>query len=238
MRVRRAPSGGQTGGQNQKQDPAGGRGRAAQEGGEGAAARAEIPAEGALEAVFGTVRPVFIMVTGWVMATSQILKKHTSTLVRYNAFVLLPAYHLFYQSFVIAAMFFVYQRHNQQAMEMEQMTCNDYKMDTMSKFGFIKNPTIVYRYAIKMSTVFVVSMVFAILFSYIVKNDVWNWRPRNLDEYRKLFSIYSAAYLGMAIIMYFVLTSILTDKIPAEEWAMIECPVSDKTIGASAPGIR
>jgi hypothetical protein len=43
------------------------------------------------------------------------------------------------------------------------------------------------------------------------------------------------AYLGLCIIVYFVLTSIFTDNIPAEEWRMIECPISDKTIGAPLP---
>lgn len=192
----------------------------------------DVPAEGALEAVFGTVRPVFIMVVAWVMATSQILKKHTATLVRYNAFVLLPAYHLFYQSFVIGAMFFVYQRHNQKGIDLGQMKCNDYKMDTYSKFGFIKNPTIVYRYTMKMSIIFLVSMVFSIVFSYLVKNDVWGTRPSSLDEYRKLVARYSAAYIGISMLMYFILTSIFTNAIPAEEWRMIDCPISDETFAA------
>lgn len=182
---------------------------------------------GRLQEVFGAVRPVFILVAAWAMATSQVLRKHTATLTRYNAFLLLPAYHLFYQAFLIAALFFMYQRHIEKMIELGAMTCSDYKIDTRSRFGFIKNPTVVYRFTLKALIVFAVSTVAGLVAAHMIKN-VDGWRPRSLAEYRRTFAYYSCANIGLCILGYYAVTLIFTKYLPAEEWTEIECKMTDE----------
>ena len=181
---------------------------------------------GRLQQVFGTVRPVFILVAAWAMATSQVLRKHTATLTRYNAFLLLPAYHLFYQAFLISALFFMYQRHIEKMIELGAMTCSDYKVDTRSRFGFIKNPTVVYHFTLKALIVFVVSTVAGLVAAHIIKNG--EWRPRSLAEYRRTFAYYSCANIGLCILTYFAATIVFAEHVPAEEWTEIECKMTDE----------
>ena len=184
---------------------------------------------GRLQEVFGTVRPVFILVAAWAMATSQVLRKHTATLTRYNAFLLLPAYHLFYQAFLISALFFMYQRHIQGMIEQGAMTCSDYKIDTRSRFGFIKNPTVVYRYTLKGVLIFAVSTIAGLVAAHLIKNDVVDgWRPRSLVEYRRTFAYYSCANIGVCLLSYYAITKVFTENVPAEEWTEIECKMTDE----------
>lgn len=181
-----------------------------------------------LEQVFGTVRPVFILVTAWVMATAQVLKKHTATVVRYNAFLLLPAYHVFYQGFLISSLFFLYHRHRQALLESQTMDCSDYKMETRMRFGFIKNPTIVERFIKKTLIIFAISMIAGVVAAYLVKNDLNGWRPKNLAEYRRVFAYYSIANIGLCLLAYFAITEVFMLRVPAEAWdEEIPCVVTD-----------
>lgn len=178
--------------------------------------------EGPLDKVFGTVRPVFILVAAWVMATAQVLRKHTATLARYNAFLLLPAYHLFYQAFLTSALFFMYQRHNQSQVESGTMTCDDYDVDTRYRFGFIKNPAAVYQFTLKAVLVFAISTVAGVVVAHMIKNDVGGWRPKTLREYRREFAYYSCANVGLCVLVYYAATGYWRDT-GAEPWDDIEC---------------
>ena len=161
------------------------------------------------------------------MATSQVLRKHTASLVRYNAFLLLPAYHIFYQGFLISALFSISHRHTQRDRESGHIMCVDYKIETRAKFGFIKNPDVVKRFTIVSCINFFVSLACGIVAAYIIKNDVRSWRPKNLREYRATFARYSTLNIGVCLLVYFVANYAYTKRRPAEVWHEIECKISD-----------
>ena len=180
-----------------------------------------------LKATFGKIRPVFIIIAAWVMATSQVLRKHTASLVQYNAFLLLPAYHVFYQGLLISALFSISHRHTQRERESGAMRCVDYKIETRAKFGFIKNPDVVKRFTITSLLIFFVSLLFGVIAAYLIKNDVRSWRPKNLREYRATFARYSTLNIGVCLLVYFVAFNAISQSQPAETWGEIDCPISD-----------
>lgn len=172
------------------------------------------PNDGAevIDEVLRQVRPVFVLVAAWVMATAQVLRKHTATLARYNAFVLLPAYHIFYQGFLISALFFVSQRHNREAIESGAMTRGRYAAETDVAFGFVKDPEAAKLFVLKAVIVFTVSGVAGIVAAFVVKNNVNNWRPNSLKEYRRVFTYYSAVNIAVCLLTYFIVNKVFSER--------------------------
>lgn len=160
--------------------------------------------------VFGSIRPIFILVAGWIMATAQTIRKHTNSIVRYDAFIMLPAYHVFYQAFIISALFYVRQYDLQKDVESGSLEMDEYRKDIDEMFGFVNNGKLTERYLIVSATVFAISLLFGVISAYLIKNNVGGWRPKTIKEYRHVFSIYSFANIGVCLLTFFVITASLT----------------------------
>lgn len=156
---------------------------------------------------FGYIRPIFILVAGWVMATAQTIRKHTNSIFGYDAFVMLPAYHLFYQVFIISALFYIYKYDIENEVEKGIIQSDEYIARVDEMFGFFSNENLVQIYLLVSGIVFVTSILSGVLAAYLIKNNVMGWRPTNLPEYRQTFSIYSAVNIGICLVTFFVITT-------------------------------
>jgi len=161
---------------------------------------------------YSYIRPIFILVAAWVMATAQTIRKHTNSILRYDAFVMLPAYHIFYQIFIISSLFYIYQYDIHKDVENGTIEFDNYKDSVNENFGFILNESSVQVYLLILGVIFGISLLSGILAAYIIKNNVRGWRPKSLPEYRKIFSIYSAINLGLCIITFFVMTASISNQ--------------------------
>lgn len=160
--------------------------------------------------VFAVYRPYFFLVAGWIMSTAQVLRKHTMNMARYDAFVMIPAYHVFYQFFLASTMYMLFHRHNSSYIYDENADatkCNEYYISTMNRFGFLKDETYVYNFTLKLAILFVFQTLAAVLFIHLFRS-----KPKDLRTYRKHVIYYSFAYLLTYTSAYWIMTKFYRDS--------------------------
>lgn len=182
-----------------------------------------------LSQTFIPMRPIFLLIVGWFMATAQVLKRHSSDVERYTPFFFLPAYHIFYQLWTVSALFFIYLSANRKSLREGTVSCADFRDQTSAEW-FFKVDLTMYRYTKTMLYIFLLSMVSGIVIVYITRRIV---RPQTTKEYRQLLLGYSIYYLFQTLLAYFTSVGLYSFVAPEEELDPPHCPVS----GSAGPSL-
>lgn len=165
------------------------------------------------------VRPVFLLVVGWFMAVAQVLRRHTANMERYHAFLLLPAYQLFYTAFAGAALFALFRAAAQVGADAGRLSCDAFRSELLSRFGFMATPTAVHALLMRLAVVLAVGVVTGAVFAFLARNGALGAPPETVHDYRRLFVRYAVFNLFAGLFGFIVLAPAL---LPAE--------------GAGAPG--
>lgn len=145
----------------------------------------------------GTVRPVLVLINAWVMATSQVLKKHTKTRDSVGGFIALPLYALFYQTFIVAALFTAFNFANQKPRETGATSCGEYFKETSLMFGFLKDPALAYHMSVRQLVDTCLGCLLGFAFAFYTLRFS---KPASVRDLRKRVVVFAAVQVAVSIV--------------------------------------
>lgn len=152
----------------------------------------------------GILRPVFLMIIGWLLAVKRVHTAHSEPITG-GTFILLPAYCFFYTMYVSLGFALMYQEYDRRQPSDEATKCSDYFNDVYDKFGFVvdsyspdNNDRVVRasNFMVRMLAVFAIQSIAAIVFA-------WKYKPKkgvivNINKNAKA-PIHTFALVSLAI---------------------------------------
>ena len=142
---------------------------------------------------FLIVRPIFVLIVAWIMATSQVLRKHTQTMVSLTALPLLPAYHVFYTMLYLAAMIYIYESAWLRPTE-----------DVGTLFAFVYDHQTASDFLFRVFVIWFLCTIAAFGSVYIIQQTK-SVQPTSISKYRTVVAWYSVIHMGLTLIFYWVM---------------------------------
>ena len=146
-----------------------------------------------IENGFLIVRPIFVLIVAWIMATSHVIRKHTQTMISLTALPLLPAYHVFYTMLYIAAMIYIYQS--------AWLRPN---ADVSALFAFVYDHQTASDFLFRIFVFWFVSTIIAFCSVYVIQQTK-SLQPTSISKYRTVVAWYSVIHMGICLLLYWVM---------------------------------